>query len=346
MAIKSLRLIWIGAAVVLVATLLGIDVSAGQAGGAAQGSGDRAKFVGTYEAHHDRAQGRSDREVGPRRTSTLTGTSSTPRNGAHGRAHNAEGARAVCGQSADRRRGPRGASRIFSVLRLFSVDDRERDKTVVHRRFGQIRIPAATWRSAVYNFITMPNGNQRLVLTPPPAGGGGKEKAARRVVWQRMPEAPLSAEEKKFVGYYRLQVTDSYRTKDGKRGVPRDEERDPRGHVLHHLHIVGPHDGAPHGPGRADQVRGAQPTPDEALKAYRRHSGYFGRFRTYETHTPRFVYHSQPGWPHNPGSYSEQQRFYELAGNVLRARRATEPQRRRRARGWATSYWERQGALK
>ena len=62
---------------------------------------------------------------------------------------------------------------------------------------------------------------------------------------------------------------------------------------------------------------GAQPTPAEALKAYRSYSGYFGRFITYENQTPQYVIHSQQGSA-NPGTYSDQQRFYQFTGDVLR----------------------------
>ena len=62
---------------------------------------------------------------------------------------------------------------------------------------------------------------------------------------------------------------------------------------------------------------GARPTPQESLEAYRTYTGYFGRFVTYENHTPRFVIHSQQGTT-QPGGYSEQKRFYQLTGNVLR----------------------------
>ena len=179
----------------------------------------------------------------------------------------------------------------------------------------------------------MPNGNQRLVLTPPPAGGGGKEKAARRVVWQRMPEAPLSAEEKKFVGSYRLRYTDSYRTKDGKEVFhgTRNETRagtsyiiyTSSGHMMAHLMDR---------EGRT-KYAGAQPTPDEALKAYRSYSGYFGRFGP-----TRPTRHGSCTTASRARSIPELQRtaaVLSARGKRPEARRATEPQRRRRARGWA-----------
>jgi hypothetical protein len=139
----------------------------------------------------------------------------------------------------------------------------------------------------------------------------------RRLVWQRMPEAPLSAEEKKFVGVFKLLYTDSYRTKDGNE-VFHGSKNETRagtsyimytssGHMMVHLM---------NREGRT-KYAGAQPTPEEALKAYRSFSGYFGRFRTYENQNPPFVYHSQQG-SMNPGGYSEQKRFYQFTGDVLR----------------------------
>jgi len=62
---------------------------------------------------------------------------------------------------------------------------------------------------------------------------------------------------------------------------------------------------------------GAQPTPDEALKAYRSQSGYFGRFVIYEDRVPPFVIHSEQGTT-APGGYSDQKRFYQFTGNILR----------------------------
>src|SRR5260370_36648526 len=98
----------------------------------------------------------------------------------------------------------------------FTVNDKEKEKFIVHRRFGQIDPGGGMDAKRFYDFVTTPNGSQRLILTPAPADGGGKDKATRRLIWQRMPDAPLSAEEKKFVGFWRLLYTDSYRSKDGK----------------------------------------------------------------------------------------------------------------------------------
>jgi hypothetical protein len=75
----------------------------------------------------------------------------------------------------------------------FTVNDKERDKFVIHNRFGQINPGGQKEVRRYYDFMTMPNGAERLILTPPPAEGG-KDKATRRLVWQRMPGAISSGE--------------------------------------------------------------------------------------------------------------------------------------------------------
>ena len=88
---------------------------------------------------------------------------------------------------------------------------------------------------------------------------------------------------------------------------------------------------------------GAQPTPEEALKAYRSYGGYFGRFRTYENKNPSFVYHSQQG-SLNPGGYSEQKRFYQFTGNILRLGGPPNVNDAGEVTG-GHLYWERQGPV-
>ncbi|MBM3771104.1 MAG: lipocalin-like domain-containing protein [Acidimicrobiia bacterium] len=225
----------------------------------------------------------------------------------------------------------------------FTVNDKERDKFVVHKRFGQINPGGDVEVRRYYDFETTPNGSVRLILTPPPADGGGKDKARRRLVWQRMADAPLSAEAKKFIGFWRLHYTDSYRAKNGKEVFHGDrvERRAgtsyiiyaPSGHMMVHLMNK---------EGRT-KYAGTQPTPDEAFQAYRSYTGYFGRFITYENHNPPFVYHSQQG-SMNPGGYSEQKRFYQLTGNVLRLA----PPPSLNDAGEMTQghlYWEKQGPV-
>ncbi len=177
-----------------------------------------------------------------------------------------------------------------------------------------------------------------------PADGGGKDKATRRLVFQRMLDAPLSAEEKKFVGFWRLLYTDSYRTKDGKEVFHGDKIETragtsyiiytASGHMMVHLMFK---------EGRT-KYAGAQPTPEEALKAFRSYGGYFGRFVTYENQNPRFVYHSQQG-ALTPGAYSEQKRFYQLTGNVLRLGAPPNLNDKGELAG-GHLYWERQPAIK
>jgi hypothetical protein len=63
---------------------------------------------------------------------------------------------------------------------------------------------------------------------------------------------------------------------------------------------------------------GAQPTADEALKAYRSYTGYFGRFTTYDNYDPPFVMHNQQGTTRPGGDVDATKRFYQFTGNVLR----------------------------
>ena len=62
---------------------------------------------------------------------------------------------------------------------------------------------------------------------------------------------------------------------------------------------------------------GPTPTPAEAQAAWGSIGGYFGRFVTYENQTPQYVIHSQQG-SNAPGGYSDQQRFYQFTGDILR----------------------------
>ena len=166
-------------------------------------------------------------------------------------------------------------------------------------------------------------GRERLILTPEPKGGGGKEKATDRLIWERQQLAPLSVEQKKFVGFWKLLYTDDYRTK-GAMEVFHGFEDKPGGKDTHragtsyiiytdsgHMMVI-----LMDNSGRT-RYEDAQPTALEALKAWTSIAGYFGRFVTYENQTPPYVIHSQQGAT-TPGTYSEQQRFYQFTGDVLR----------------------------
>jgi hypothetical protein len=307
----------VAAALVLAQTLIARAVVAGQAGGSAPASGDRARLVGTYEL--------VTTEVRDVATGAWSATPNFNSNGyiiyaetGHMGVHIMPKVRARFASNPPTGEEAQAALRGYAAyFGSFIVNDMEREKFVVHHRFGQINPGGQVEVKRFYDFVTTPNGSQRLILTPAPADGGGKEKATRRLVWQRMPEAPLSAEERKFVGFYKLLYTDSYRTKDGKE-VFHGSKNETRagtsyiiytssGHMMVHLM---------NREGRT-KYAGVQPTPEEALSAYRSYGGYFGRFRTYENLNPPFVYHSQQG-SLNPGGYSEQKRFYQFTGNVLR----------------------------
>jgi hypothetical protein len=225
----------------------------------------------------------------------------------------------------------------------FTVNDKEPDKFVVYTRFGQIDPGGPKELRRYYEFATLPNGAERLILTLAPPEGG-KDKAVQRYVWQRMPDAPLSAEGKKFVGFWRLLYTDSYRTKDGKEVFHGDrvETRAGTSYIIYaasgHMmvHLMNREGRTPYA--------GPQPTPAESLAAYRSYTGYFGRFITYENHNPPFVYHSQQGTT-NPGGYSEQKRFYQFNGNVLRLGGPPNLNANGEMAG-GHLYWEKQGPIR
>jgi hypothetical protein len=201
----------------------------------------------------------------------------------------------------------RGYAAYFGTFTVHS-----KEKFVVHHRAGQLNPGGDPEVKRFFDF-----DGDRLILTPPPADGGGKDKATNRLVWERLPNPPLSSEAKKFVGFYKLLYTDSYREKDGKEIFhgDRNETRagsyiiyTPTGHMMVHLMDK---------EGRSKPA-GPQMTAEEALKAYRSYGGYFGRFTTYENYTPRFVMHNQQGTL-NPGrDVDATKRFYVFTGNVLR----------------------------
>ncbi|HEY7172387.1 MAG TPA: lipocalin-like domain-containing protein [Vicinamibacterales bacterium] len=308
------------------------------------GKSDRARFVGTYELVTTEAK------------DAATGKwSATPAFNSNGYIIYADtGHMAVQIMPKVRARfagNPPTGEEALAALRgytayfgSFEINDKDKDRFVVHHRFGQINPGAPPDLKRFYDFVITPNGSERLILTPAPAGGGGKDQATTRLVWQRMLDAPLSAEQKKFVGFWRLLYTDSYRTKDGKEVFhgDRNETRagtsyiiyTTSGHMMVHLM---------NREGRT-KYAGTQPTPDEALKAFRSYAGYFGRFVTYENQNPPFVYHSQQG-SLTPGSYSEQKRFYQFNGNVLRLGGPPNLNDKGELAG-GHLYWEKQGPIK
>jgi hypothetical protein len=218
--------------------------------------------------------------------------------------------------------GARAAMRGYVMyFGTYTVDEKE--KFVVHHRVGQVDPGGDVDAKRYYDFVMTPEGRERLILTVESARGGGKESATSRLIWERQDPAPLSAEEKKFVGFWKLLYTDEYRTKDGKEIFHGYQDK-PGGKNTSHAgtsYIVYTESGhmmviLMENSGRT-KYAGGQPTPDEALKAWTSIMGYFGRFITYENQTPKYVIHSQQGNT-DPGTYSDQQRFYEFNGDVLR----------------------------
>ncbi|MGQ0733284.1 MAG: lipocalin-like domain-containing protein [Acidobacteriota bacterium] len=292
------------------------------AGGAAQASpatgADRARFVGTYSLLMT--------EVKDAKTGTWSRTPNFNSNGyiiygdtGHMGVHIMPKVRPRFAANIPTPQEAQAALRGYTAyFGSFTVDGSE--KIVTHHRVGQISPGASPTLRRYYDFVPDPRnpqgGYERLILTPVPAGGR-KEQATNRLIWERMPDAPLSAEQKKFVGFHKLLYTDSYRMKDGQEVFHGDKNETragtsyiiytPTGHMM--VHVMANSGRTPYA--------AAQPTPDEALAAYRSYSGYFGPFITYENHAPRFVVHSQLG-SLSPGGYSDQRRFYQFSGNVLR----------------------------
>lgn len=324
---------------VTIPAMLGLDGVAGQSSG-----DDRSKFVGAYELVMT--------EVKDPKTGEWSRTPDFNSNGyiiygdtGHMGVHIMPKVRTRFASNPPTGEEALNALRGYTAyFGSFAVNDKEKDKFVVHHRFGQMNPGGQVEVRRYYDFMTMPNGFQRLILTPPPAEGGGKDRATRRLVWQRMADAPLSAEAKKFVGFWRLLYTDSYRSKDGKETFHGDkvETRAGTSYIIYaasgHMMV--------HLMNREGRMKyaGAQPTPAEALAAYRSYTGYFGRFITYENHNPPFVYHSQQGST-NPGGYSEQKRFYQFNGNVLRLGGPPNLNANGEIAG-GHLYWERQPRIK
>lgn len=329
-------------AIVLAPTVFGRDTVAAQSA-AGSAASDRAKFPGAYELVTTEIKDPTTGRWIPTPGFSSNGYIIYAETGHMGVHIQPKGRKRFGGNipTADEAlEALRGYTAYFGS---FTVNDKEHDKYVVHKRFGQINPGGDVEVKRYYDFETTPNGSTRLILTPVPADGSGKAKARRRLVWQRMADAPLSAEAKKFIGFWRLLYTDTYRTKDGKEVFhgDRNENRTgtsyiiyaPSGHMMVHLMNK---------EGRT-KYAGQQPTPDEAFLAYRTYNGYFGRFITYENHNPAFVYHSQQGTT-APSGYSEQKRFYQFTGNVLRlAPPATLNDAGELSQGHL--YWEKQGPV-
>jgi hypothetical protein len=298
----------VAAAAAMPAALAG-RAAALQGAAAQRSTSDRAKFVGTYRLITTEAKdaaGKWSRTPNFASIGYITygetghmGVHIMPRNRPRFASNPPTGEEALAAM--------RGYTAYFGT---FTVN--EKDGVVVHHRVGQINPGGEVDAVRFYEF-----DGDRLILTPAPADGGGKDKATNRLIWERLPNPPLSAEARKFVGFYKLLYTDSYREKDGKEVFHGDRVYTragsyiiytPTGHMMVHLMDK---------EGRT-KYAAAQPTPEEALKAFRSYTGYFGRFTTYETYTPPFVMHNQQGTTAPGGDVDATKRFYVFTGNVLR----------------------------
>ena len=193
----------------------------------------------------------------------------------------------------------------------FSVEEDGDGGYLIHHRIGQINPGGEVDAKRYYDI-----DGDRLILTPA-SDTGMKSDATRQVVWERLPDAELSAEAQRFLGMRELLYTDSYVVEDG---VPvesgnRNEDRagswilyTPTGHMMVHLMAR---------EGRTPYA-GDTPTPEESLAAYRTYGGYFGPFTVHEDADPQYVVHHQEGRSRPVSGVTDAERLYQLDGDVLR----------------------------
>ena len=315
------------------------DRLAAAVAGATQASpSDRATFVGTYRLITIEEKDTASGEWDPRPNFSSIGYLTYAETGHMGvhimpRSRKRHASNPPTGEEAQA--ALRGYTAYFGS---FTVDDAS--QFVVHHRFGQINPGGSVDAKRFYDFE-----GERLALTPAPADGGGKDNATVRLIWERLPNAPLSDEERKFVGFHRLLYTDRYREKDGEMVFHGEENYartgtsyiiyTPTGHMMVHLMQK---------EGRTQYV-GDQPTSDEALKAFLSYTGYFGRFTTYENYDPPFVMHNQQGRTRPATRVDATKRFYEFSGNVLRLGGPPSLNEAGEMEG-GHLYWERQSSIR
>ena len=327
-------------AVLSVPTLLDVPPAAAAEGAAeTQASmGDRAKFVGTYRLTTVEAKDATSGEWVQRPGFNSIGYityADTGHMGVHIMPRSREPFTSNPPTGEEAQAALRGYTAYFGS---FTVDDAS--QFVVHHRFGQINPGGTVDAKRFYDFE-----GERLILMPAPADGGGKDTATTRLIWERLPNAPLSDDAKRFVGFHRLLYTDRYREKDGEvifHGERNDTRAEtsyiiytPTGHMMVHLMQK---------EGRTPYA-GSRPTPDESLKAFQSYTGYFGRFTTYENYDPPFLMHNQDGTTRPARDVDATKRFYEFTGNVLRL---GGPPRLNEAGEWQGGhlYWERQPPIR
>jgi hypothetical protein len=192
----------------------------------------------------------------------------------------------------------------------FSVHEDEDGGYLIHHRTGQINPGGEVDAKRFYDLE-----GDRLILTPASASGM-KGDATRQVVWERLPDAELSEEAQRFVGFRELLYTDRYEERGSElwHGGRNDGRAGswilytPTGHMMVHLMAR---------EGRMPYA-GETPTPEETLAAYRSYGGYFGRFTVHDDADPQYVVHHQEGRPRPVEGVTDAERLYHLDGDVLR----------------------------
>ena len=230
---------------------------------AASRPGDRAKLVGTYEM--------VTTEVKDPATGRWSPTPNFNSNGyiiyadtGHMGVHIMPKVRArFTSQSPDRRRSAGRAPRLHGVLRLLRG---QRQRAGEVRRPPSLRPDQPGRRGRREALLRLRDHAERQPAPHSHAGAGrrrrqGQGDAPARLAADARCAALSRTEEVRRVLAAPLhgQLPDQGR----ERGLPRQQGRDAHRHVLHHLHVVGPHDGAPHEQGgarRSTRARSRPPT--------------------------------------------------------------------------------------
>ena len=119
----------------------------------------------------------------------------------------------------------------------FSVNEDAEGGFLVHHRIGQMDPGGEVDAKRFYDLE-----GDRLILTPATAAGT-KGDATRQVVWERLPDAELSEEAQRFVGFRQLLFTDRYEQRGSEfwHGQRNDGRAGswilytPTGHMMVHL---------------------------------------------------------------------------------------------------------------
>jgi hypothetical protein len=171
---------------------------------------------------------------------------------------------------------------------------------VIHHLEGSLNPGMAADQKRFFEF-----SGDRLTLQPPPAANGNKTK----LTWQRMPDVNMSAEQRKFVGFWK-EV--SFERKD-ETGKVLSANPGQTGYIIYTnagfmmVHMMQPN---------RKPYAGTEATPDEALQTMRTYTNYFGPFYVHQS--DGYVIHDQVGTL-NMGRIgpSPQQRWYTFTGNRL-----------------------------